>query len=125
MSRMVSLAILSLSALAAGCAGPVSLQTDVGHPANPGSAEGLVIRTVRLEPDEFDRAPGGIDVADPVLLGMELATLSAPTSRVVRACRMCSADSPRRQPGARKPFCMNCGRDLLKGNHAAPADRAC
>lgn len=65
MSRMVRVAILSLSALAAGCAGPASLQTDIGHPANPGSSEGPVVRSVRLEPDEFDRAPGGVDVADP------------------------------------------------------------
>jgi len=71
------------------------------------------------------REPGVCRVDVSVLLGMDLAALSSPTSRVVQACQMCGADPPRRQPGARKPFCMKCGRDLLKGNHAAPADRAC
>lgn len=33
-------------------------------------------------------------------------------SRVVTACEECAPDATKRRPGAPKPFCMNCGRDL-------------
>ena len=43
----------------------------------------------------------------PALASAELAK----SSRVIRACDECTPGAPNR-PGAAKPFCMNCGRDL-------------
>ncbi|MFQ5852165.1 MAG: hypothetical protein ACE5JU_16465 [Candidatus Binatia bacterium] len=49
-----------------------------------------------------------VDVS--VLLGLDAAEL-AKGHRVIRACDECMPGAPKR-PGAAKPFCMNCGRDL-------------
>lgn len=37
----------------------------------------------------------------------------AEASRVIMACDECTTVRANRQPGAPKPFCMNCGRDLV------------
>lgn len=50
-----------------------------------------------------------VDVS--VLLTLDAAEL-ARGSRVIVACDECAPDLHRRRPGAPKPFCMNCGRDL-------------
>lgn len=50
-----------------------------------------------------------VDVSQ--LLETDLAALAAPGSRVVAACQACWPGAPR-PPGAPKPFCMKCGRDL-------------
>lgn len=50
-----------------------------------------------------------IDVS--VLLERDLSHLVAPGSRVVVACTHCSPGAPK-PPGAFKPFCLKCGRDL-------------
>jgi len=55
------------------------------------------------------------------LLDMNLETLGSTGSRVVHACQSCDGDRPRRPPGARKPFCMSCGRDLPHGHGTAHA----
>ena len=47
------------------------------------------------------------------LLDTDLAALATPGSRVVAACPACWPGAPR-PPGAPKPFCMKCGRDLHK-----------
>lgn len=36
----------------------------------------------------------------------------AKASRVIAACDECAPGAPKRRPGAPKPFCMKCGRDL-------------
>lgn len=41
-------------------------------------------------------------------------------SRVIEACGECASGTHARRPGARKPFCMCCGRDLAKSRDAAP-----
>jgi hypothetical protein len=46
------------------------------------------------------------------LLDGDLSTLGAAGSRAGAACEACRPGSLRRRPGAPKPFCMNCGRDL-------------
>jgi hypothetical protein len=50
-----------------------------------------------------------VDVSQ--LLETDLAAPAAPGSRVVAACQACWPGAPR-PPGAPKPFCMKCGRDL-------------
>jgi len=50
-----------------------------------------------------------IDVS--VLLERDIGKLTTPGSRAVVACSRCSPGVPR-PPGAFKPFCLNCGRDL-------------
>lgn len=49
-----------------------------------------------------------VDVS--ALLEFDAARLTA-GSRVIAACQDCTPGAPR-QPGAHKPFCMHCGRDL-------------
>ncbi len=60
------------------------------------------------------REPGVCRVDVSVLLESDLGALAAPGSRVVTACPLCSPEAPR-PPGAPKPFCLNCGRDLAPG----------
>lgn len=52
-----------------------------------------------------------VDVS--VLLTIDTAELAG-GSRVVAACSECASGDPSRQPGAPKPFCMKCGRDLVE-----------
>ncbi|ALP52295.1 hypothetical protein Tel_03580 [Candidatus Tenderia electrophaga] len=58
--------------------------------------------------------PGVCRVDVSVLLESDLASLAAPGTRMVAACPKCASGAPR-PPGAPKPFCMNCGRDLTPG----------
>ena len=51
-----------------------------------------------------------VDVS--VLLTRGLNRLTSGESRVIHACQRCGPGAKKRQPGARKPFCMHCGRDL-------------
>lgn len=60
------------------------------------------------------REPGVCRVDVSVLLESDLASLAAPGTREVAACPKCAPGVPR-PPGAPKPFCMNCGRDLTPG----------
>lgn len=46
------------------------------------------------------------------LVSLDAAGL-AKASETIMACDECKPDAPKRRPGAPKPFCMNCGRDLL------------
>jgi hypothetical protein len=59
-----------------------------------------------------------VDVS--ALLGRDLSDIATPGSRVVRPCSACWPDAPS-QPGAPKPFCMECGRDLVPARDWAPA----
>lgn len=70
------------------------------------------------------REPGVCHVDVSALLHMDLTTLSSANSRVVEACEFCDSDPPQRQPGARKPFCICCGRDLVPGVGDAHANRS-
>jgi len=47
----------------------------------------------------------------PALLERDLAAIAAPDSRIIAACSECWPGASKR-PGAAKPFCMKCGRDL-------------
>jgi len=38
----------------------------------------------------------------------------AKASEIILACDECRPAAPKRRPGAPKPFCMNCGRDLVE-----------
>lgn len=51
-----------------------------------------------------------VDVS--VLLSQGLDALTGRDSRVVHACEECAPGTKKRRPGAPKPFCMCCGRDL-------------
>lgn len=51
-----------------------------------------------------------VDVS--ALVAFDAAKL-AEASRVIAACDECRPGAPKRRPGAPKPFCMNCGRDLV------------
>ncbi len=53
-----------------------------------------------------------VDVSE--LLERDLSELGQGGSRTVPACAECRSDDPKPRPGARKPFCMNCGRDLVE-----------
>lgn len=53
-----------------------------------------------------------VDVSE--LLNRDLSKLGTEGSRAVAACEECRADHPKRRPGAPRPFCMNCGRVLVK-----------
>jgi hypothetical protein len=53
-----------------------------------------------------------VDVS--ALLRLDEAQL-ARASRVIEACEECTPGAPKRRPGALKPFCINCGRDLVPG----------
>lgn len=57
------------------------------------------------------REPNVCRVDVSALLEGDLAGLAVEDSRVVSACEACTAGAPR-PPGAAKPFCMHCGRDL-------------
>lgn len=57
------------------------------------------------------REPNVCRVDASVLLTLDAAEL-AKGSRVIVACDECASGAPE-QPGAPKPFCMNCGRDLV------------
>ncbi|MHB1198794.1 MAG: hypothetical protein ACYCZ6_04395 [Polaromonas sp.] len=50
-----------------------------------------------------------VDVAR--LVALDAAKL-AEASQVIMACDECQSGAPKRRPGAPKPFCMKCGRDL-------------
>jgi len=50
-----------------------------------------------------------VDVAR--LVALDAAKL-AEASGVIAACDECAPGAPKRWPGAPKPFCMKCGRDL-------------
>ena len=56
----------------------------------------------------------------------KLGKLDAPelakASEVVMGCDECAPGAPKRRPGAPKPFCMSCGRDL---GRAAASGRGC
>ena len=60
------------------------------------------------------REPGVCRVDVSALLRLDEAQL-ARASLVIEACDECTPGAPRRRPGALKPFCMNCGRDLVPG----------
>lgn len=83
----------------------------LGRPYWVWSPHGLYTRLLR-EPNVCR-----VDVS--ALLEREPGDLTAPGSRVIAACDECNPDAPRRRPGAVKPFCMNCGRDLRGDNAAA------
>ena len=53
-----------------------------------------------------------VDVS--ALLRLDEAQLAG-ASLVIGACDECAPGAPKRQPGAPKPFCMNCGRNLVPG----------
>lgn len=61
-----------------------------------------------------------IDVSE--LVQRDLTKLGMSGSRAVPACEECRPGQERRRPGAPKPFCMNCGRDLV--NPAGKEKRA-
>lgn len=60
------------------------------------------------------REPGVCHVDVSELLNRDLSTLGTKGSRAVAACEECRPDHPVRRPGFAKPFCMNCGRDLVE-----------
>ncbi len=60
------------------------------------------------------REPGVCRVDVSALLRLDEAQL-ADASLAVAACEECTPGAPKRRPGAPKPFCMNCGRDLVPG----------
>lgn len=43
----------------------------------------------------------------------DLSRFEPEDSRVIASCPPCTPDAPR-PPGAIKPFCMNCGRDIMQ-----------
>lgn len=57
------------------------------------------------------REPNVCRVDVSALLEGDLAGTATEESRVIAACEACTPDAPR-PPGAIKPFCMHCGRDL-------------
>lgn len=57
------------------------------------------------------REPNVCRVDVSVLLESDLAKMATEERRVISACEACTPDAPR-PPGAVKPFCMHCGRDL-------------
>jgi hypothetical protein len=60
------------------------------------------------------REPGVCRVDVSALLRLDGPQL-ARASQVIEACDECKLGAPKRRPGALKPFCMNCGRDLVPG----------
>lgn len=60
------------------------------------------------------REPNVCRVDVSALLTLKAADLTR-TSRVIVACEECAPEALKRRPGAPKPFCMNCGRDLVSG----------
>jgi hypothetical protein len=42
-------------------------------------------------------------------------TKLANASEIIMACDECKPGAPTHRPGAPKPFCMKCGRDLVEG----------
>jgi hypothetical protein len=65
------------------------------------------------------REPNVCRVDVSVLLTFD-ATELAKESRVIVACGECAPGAPKR-PGAPKPFCINCSRDLVPGWHGLEA----
>jgi hypothetical protein len=61
------------------------------------------------------REPNVCRVDVSALLSQDIGKLSG-DSRVVAACEECAPGARGRRPGAPKPFCMNCGRDLPSPN---------
>jgi len=59
-----------------------------------------------------------VDVSALLTLDAGALTLG---SRVIMACHECAPDSHKRRPGAPKPFCMKCGRDLVPGTSGQPS----
>jgi hypothetical protein len=57
------------------------------------------------------REPGTCHVDVSALLEIDPGSLGPARARVVGACPACSPGAPR-PPGAAKPFCLECGRDL-------------
>lgn len=53
-----------------------------------------------------------VDVS--ALVSLDEAEL-ANASLVIEACDECAPGAPKRRQGVPKPFCMNCGRDLVPG----------
>lgn len=53
-----------------------------------------------------------VDVSE--LLRRDLSRIGAAGSRAILACDECRPGHPKRRQGAPKPFCMNCGRDLVE-----------
>lgn len=53
-----------------------------------------------------------VDVSE--LLNRDLSTLGVEGTRSIAACEECRPDNPKPRDGAPKPFCMNCGRDLVE-----------
>ncbi|MDX1424073.1 MAG: hypothetical protein R3322_13100 [Kiloniellales bacterium] len=76
----------------------------LGRPYWVWTPHGLYRRLVR-EPNVCR-----VDVSK--LLDRDLSTLATAGSRAVAACEECRPDTLRRRPGAPKPFCLHCGRDL-------------
>lgn len=66
------------------------------------------------------REPGVCRVDVSKLVRLNAAEL-AQASSVIMACDECRPGAPQRRPGAPKPFCMNCGRDLVPGRHGLEA----
>jgi hypothetical protein len=56
------------------------------------------------------REPGVCRVDVSALLVLDEPQLAG-ASLIIDACDECTPSVPKRQPGALKPFCMNCGRD--------------
>jgi hypothetical protein len=68
------------------------------------------------------REPNVCRVDVSVLLTLDAAELGQ-GSRVIVACDECMPGTPKRRPGAPKPFCMKCGRDLMPGWHGPQAQK--
>jgi hypothetical protein len=47
------------------------------------------------------------------LVSLNAAELTK-SSQTIMACDECEPGAPKRRPGGPKPFCMNCGRDLVE-----------
>jgi len=78
----------------------------LGRPYWVWTPHGLYRRLVR-EPNVCH-----IDVSE--LLRRDLSRLATGGSRTVVACDKCRTAPQKRQRGAPKPFCMDCGRDLME-----------
>lgn len=66
------------------------------------------------------REPNVCHVDVSALLRGDLNGLTGSKSRVIRPCSHCQPGAAR-QPGAPKPFCMCCGRDLEESGQGIPA----
>lgn len=84
----------------------------LGRPYWVWTPHGLYLRLLR-EPNVCH-----IDIS--ALLDQDLSKLGTEGSRAVAACDECRDGRLKPREGAAKPFCMNCGRDLVE----LPLDRA-